>query len=318
MAFLSSFSSKILSTLVLGVVGSGAITGAVIATRNKEVINSAKSANPVLRDVRKSQEDNTSSENLEKFKGQNSEEEQHLGKDLEANLSKEPLTSGRTVEENIQPQTPELNEEHDNQESNLETQGKEEVQEESDKGEDLQLENYSSVSEDIGESEESKNKRYDEERLREGIVLETLWIFKTGGGSSEETRSCTLLKKGESKKIPNIIKKQEDEEETGKSCDDYDAVTSQWSDEKRIDDKIEGFWVRGENQLVKELIKENWGDRDLFKISGFAEKEKTLPENISDNLEELFKKTTICSTRIFQEQNWIELSCLINSNSINQ
>ncbi|ADX97601.1 hypothetical protein [Mycoplasma suis] len=314
---LLGLSSKVFYSIIIGVLGSGAIAGSVFAsnvlgeTNNNNLLvvegdndgNSGEKVPPTLPPPPPEipslgDKDDTDLEDLEKEDlDEKPESNNDPANQVSSDSSKKSVDSGR-------------------KESQQQFLISSEVREESDKGEDLQLKNYSSDSEDISESEESKNKRYDEERLREGIVLETLWIFKTGGGSSEENRSCTLLKKGESKKIPNIIEKQEEEEETGKSCDDYDAVTSQWSDEKRIDDKIEGFWVRGENQLVKELIKENWGDRDLFKISGFAEKEKTLPENISDNLGELFKETTTCSTRILQEQNWIELSCLINS--INQ
>ncbi|ADX97595.1 hypothetical protein [Mycoplasma suis] len=333
MAFLSSFSPKILSTLVLGVAGSGAITGAVIATRNKEVISSDESANPDLGDVRKSQEDNTPSEGLEKLKGQNFEEDQHLGKDLETNLSKEPLTSGRTDKENIQPQTPELNEEHNNPETNLEAQGKEEVKEEK---EDLSLGNESefqhkSVQENnnqpspqelssSSENEKELRKQKEEEIAKEDkefrdkeVRLEAVWIYQSG---SSKEKMCILLKKGDNKRIPELMELIDgDESEKGEfvgseDCRDEETSWTENRDVYILGENNQALWVRGEETEFKSFIDSNWND--LLKGTGFVEREKEKPSTEEERMKKLESEGHFCKIthKELEQQKWIELTCL--------
>ncbi|ADX97594.1 hypothetical protein [Mycoplasma suis] len=302
MPFLGSLSSKILSTLVVGVVSSGAITGAVIATRNKEVINNVEE---VIQEPKSEGKGN---------KGDSSEEERDEEKLEISGEQQEDQSLERS-----DPSAKEINiEESKNEDSDIVQQNiveQEEVKHDvleptkinNEPQEDLKGEyQLSDDPEPEKESEDSKKQREREEIDQLGVRLETVWIY---GESNSKYRVCEFLSKDDGKDTTILMDLLESDN------DDECEKQTVWSENRHISDlgeNKEAIWVRGEGKEVKKFIEKNW--EDSIKSSGYVDKEKKKPETDEQRLVEIDLENNSCKIDYqswSEHQDWMELTCIL-------
>ncbi|AGX88823.1 hypothetical protein [Mycoplasma parvum] len=131
----------------------------------------------------------------------------------------------------------------------------------------------------------------------EEVLLESVWIYWDKG---EKKKDCSLQRKTlqESEDTNLIINNSSHPSHSNVSCETL------WSQEK--DSKKEGFWIRGENRNVKEILSRNW--RDLLNAQFVVQKEKVNSDNISDKFNELNKNFCSINMKI---KDWVEIECLV-------
>ncbi|CBZ40134.1 hypothetical protein MSUIS_00410 [Mycoplasma suis KI3806] len=321
MALLGSLSSKILSTLVLGVAGSGAITGAVMATRNREIVNNVEKViqeygNEGMGDKGDSSEEERGEEKLKRL-GEQQQEDQSLErsdpstKDISMEESKNEDSEGiKDVASVIVQQY--FVEQEEVKDDILGPKINNEPQE------DLRGEyKLSDEPEPEKESEDSKKQREREEIDQLGVRLETVWIY---GESNSKYRVCEFLSKNDGKDTTILMYLLESDN------DDECEKQTVWSENRHISDlgeNKEAIWVRGEGKEVKKFIEKNW--EDSIKSSGYVDKEKKNPENDEQRLSEIDLENNSCKIDYqswSEHQDWMELTCILreykNSKTFNR
>ncbi|CBZ40127.1 hypothetical protein MSUIS_00340 [Mycoplasma suis KI3806] len=292
-------SSKILLSTVIGIVGSGVIAGAVVATSNNNVNISEQQT------ISLGKNQHSTFTVPEASKGQEVELifREELSKGIDGTKNQEPLQEQlRVTEEKSRTPDQSLSQEISEKTQNT---PKVEVQHENPEN---KRESSVPATQKVSKTKKPKvrdpeltpQERWSKEIVDRQITLDSLYIDGIGDGSSG-VKSCVLVQKGETiedeEEELNILEGRTKLGERYESCDGQTF----WSSYKFDNSSGNGFWVRGEKELVKKLLKTNW---DSLWQAGLT-KNKEVSEN-----ENLLNGLNLENCKIEKNDGqWMEIGC---------